>query len=208
MISVTTFFTFIIVIFGLFLIPGPAVVLTVTNTIKGNRKSGIMTALGIAIGDLIHTIFAGVGLSTILMSSALAFNIIKYLGAAYLIYLGIQSIFEKQKLINIDVKNKEISSSYLKKAVFIEVLNPKTALFFLAFLPQFVSIERGATLLQFLILGLIFAVAGFLYTTVIALSVNKIKYLFKGESILSRWTGKIVGTIYISLGLKVAFEDR
>src|SRR5690242_8928155 len=88
---------FILVVLVLFLIPGPAVLLTISQTVKGGRKGGIITGVGIAVGDLIHTVAAVLGLSAILMTSALAFEIVKYLGAAYLIFLGIKSLLEKSK---------------------------------------------------------------------------------------------------------------
>ncbi|MFK2826319.1 LysE family translocator [Bacillus sp. B190/17] len=208
MFDLSTLGTFIAVVIGLFLIPGPAVFLTITRTVQGGRKAGIMTGLGIATGDFIHTVFAAVGLSAILMTSALAFNIVKFAGAAYLLYMGIRAIMEKPADPEMpNVAPVSPLSSY-SQAILAEVLNPKTALFFLAFLPQFVHPEQGASMLQFLSLGLIFVVLGFVYTAMIVLGMRPLGKLVKRISWLVPWSGKIVGTIYIGLGLKVAFQSR
>lgn len=208
MIDFSTVGAFLAVVIGLFLIPGPAVLLTATRTVQGGRKAGIMAGFGIATGDFLHTIFAAVGLSAILMTSALAFNVVKYAGAAYLVYLGIRALLEKPT----DPQLPKIAPlSPLKsygQAIVAEVLNPKTALFFLAFLPQFVHPELGASVMQFLVLGLIFVILGFGYTTLIALSIRPLGHLVKRISWLGRWSGKIVGSVYIILGLKVALQQR
>ncbi|MBN3789425.1 LysE family translocator [Burkholderia sp. Ac-20353] len=204
----TTLTTFIAVVLGLFLIPGPAVLLVLSRTVQAGRKTGILTGLGIASGDFIHTLFAAVGLSALLMTSALAFNIVKLIGAAYLIYLGVRALLDKPS----DPSLPKVSSvtpltAYLQ-AIPAEVLNPKTALFFLAFMPQFVHPERGPAFVQFAVLGLIFVVLSSLYTTLIALSIRPLGRLVKRLSWLTRWQGKIVGVIFISLGLKVATQQR
>lgn len=161
MFDLATMSTFLAVVIGLFLIPGPAVLLTATRTVQGGRRAGIMAGLGIATGDFIHTIFAAVGLSAILMTSAWAFNIVKIAGAVYLVYLGIKAIMEKPSDPQLPKVSPLPPGKAYMQAIVAELLNPKTALFFLAFLPQFVHPERGASVVQFLILGLIFAILGF-----------------------------------------------
>lgn len=172
------------------------------------RKAGIMTGLGIATGDFIHTVFAAIGLSAILMTSALAFNIVKYAGAAYLIYLGIRAIMEKTSDSELPKQASQSTFNVYSKAILVEVLNPKTSLFFLAFLPQFIHPQQGATFIQFLTLGLIFVLLSALYTTIIAVSIQFFKQLVQRQTRLSRWSGKIVGSLYIGLGLKIAFQNR
>ncbi|WP_282943643.1 LysE family translocator [Paenibacillus sp. RC67] len=208
MIDLATLGAFLVVIIGLFLIPGPAVLLTATRTVQGGQKAGIMAALGIATGDLIHTLFAAIGLSAILMTSAFAFQFVKYAGAAYLIYLGVRALIEKPS--NPQLPKVQALSPLLSfgQAIVTELLNPKTALFFLAFLPQFVHPERGTSVIQFLIFGLIFVVLGTLYTIGIALSVRQLGRLVSKVSWLGRWGGKMIGAIYIGLGLKVAMQNR
>jgi threonine/homoserine/homoserine lactone efflux protein len=206
--DLATMSTFLAVVIGLFLIPGPAVLLTATRTVQGGRRAGIMAGLGIATGDFIHTIFAAVGLSAILMTSAWAFNIVKIAGAVYLVYLGIKAIMEKPSDPQLPKVSPLPPGKAYMQAIVAELLNPKTALFFLAFLPQFVHPERGASVVQFLILGLIFAILGFFYTTLIALSVRPLGHLVKRISWLGRWSGKIIGSVYILLGLKVALQQK
>ncbi|MDQ1144296.1 RhtB (resistance to homoserine/threonine) family protein [Bacillus sp. SORGH_AS 510] len=204
--------TFILVVLVLFLIPGPAVLLTVTQTAKGGRKAGIITGVGIAVGDLIHTVAAVLGLSAILMTSALAFEIVKYLGAAYLIFLGIRSLLEKTKLQQEKpvVTKKSNPSVSFRQALLIELLNPKTALFFLAFLPQFVHNNGTPVVYQLLSLGLTFVLMSILYTTLLAFLTSSIgKRLFSNKnSRFARWQGKVVGAIYIGLGLQLVLQSQ
>jgi threonine/homoserine/homoserine lactone efflux protein len=208
MITISTLSTFLVIVLGLFLIPGPAVLLIATRTVQSGRKAGIMAGLGIATGDLIHTLFAAAGLSAILMTSALAFNFIKYAGAAYLLYLGIRAILEKPVDPQLPKVSPVTTISSYRQAILIEVLNPKTALFFLAFLPQFVHPEHGPSFFQFLVLGLIFVLLGLIYTTMIAMSVRLLLKFVKRIAWIGRWSGKIVGAIYIGLSLKVAIQSR
>jgi threonine/homoserine/homoserine lactone efflux protein len=208
MFDLPTLGTFVAVVLGLFLIPGPAVLLVVSRTIQGGRKTGVLTGLGIAAGDFGHTLFAAVGMSAVLMTSALAFNAVKYVGAAYLIYLGIRAILEKPGRPSLPAVAPITPAKAFFQAIPAELLNPKTALFFLAFMPQFVHPTHGSTFAQFAVLGLIFVVLSSLYTTLLALSIKPLGRLAGRLSWLSRWQGKIVGAIFISLGLKVATQQR
>ena len=211
MLDFSTLIPYVIVVFGLFLIPGPAVLLTITRTVQNGRKGGMMAGLGIATGDFLHTLFAAAGLSAILMSSALAFNVAKYAGAAYLLYLGVREMISKSAGPQLPkVKSAGALQSYLSATV-AEVLNPKTALFFLAFLPQFVHPERGQAVAQLLLLGFIFVILSVLYTTAIVLSFSTLGQMVKRTTWIgrfSRLSGKLVGTIYIGLGVKVAFQRQ
>ena len=208
MFDLPTLGTFVAVVLVLFLIPGPAVLLVISRTVQGGRNAGVATGLGIAAGDFLHTLFAAVGMSAVLMTSALAFSVVKYVGAAYLIYLGIRAMLEKPKDPALPAAAPIAPGKAFLQAIPAELLNPKTALFFLAFMPQFVHPERGSTFLQFAGLGLILVVLSAIYTTLLALSVRPLGRLAGRLSWLVRWQGKIVGTIFISLGLKVAVQQR
>ncbi|MDN3222179.1 MULTISPECIES: LysE family translocator [Pseudomonas] len=200
--------TYVAVVIGLFLIPGPAVLLVITRTLQGGRKVGIATGLGVASGDLIHTLSAALGLSAILMTSALAFNVVKTVGACYLIYLGVRAFLAKPGATERKQLADVTSTQAFFQAVGAEVLNPKTAIFFLAFLPQFIHPESGSSLIQFAVLGLIFSALSATYTSVLALSIRPLSRLIKGLSGLRRWEGKIIGTMFVGLGVKVAFQQR
>lgn len=208
MFTFATLSAFILIVLGLFLIPGPAVLLIATRTAQSGRKVGVMTGLGIATGDLIHTLCAAAGLSAILMTSALAFNVVKYAGVAYLVYLGIRAILEKPSDPQMPKVSPVTNGKAYGQAIVVEVLNPKTALFFLAFLPQFVHPAQGSTIVQFLILGLIFVLMSVIYTTFFAMSIGVLGQFVKRMSWMNRWSGKIVGAVYIGIGLKVAMQSR
>lgn len=223
MFDFATLATFVAVVLGLFLIPGPAVLLVLTRTVQGGRKMGILTGLGVATGDFIHTLCAAAGLSALLMTSALAFNAVKLVGAAYLIYLGIRALRQKngapersatepqpelEPASGLELAAPMKASTAFFQAIPAEVLNPKTALFFLAFLPQFVHPEHGSSFLQFAVLGLIFVTLGVLYTTFIVLAVRPLGRLVEHMTWLRRWQHKLIGILFISLGLKVATQSR
>lgn len=208
MFDFSTISAFVIVVIGLFLIPGPAVILTTTRAIQGGRKVGIATGLGIATGDFIHTLFAAVGFSAILMTSALAFNVIKIVGAIYLLYMGIRAIMAKTSSTESPDASIVSTTRAYRQGILVEVLNPKTALFFLAFFPQFVNPEAGSTIVQFLFLGILFVLLSITYTTILAIGVRPIGQLMKRVAGIGRWSGKVVGFIYIGLGLRVVFQSR
>lgn len=211
MLDLSTLGTFVAVVLGLFLIPGPAVLLVLTRTVHGGRKAGILTGLGIATGDFVHTLGAAVGLSALLMTSALAFNAVKFVGAAYLVYLGIRALREKpapEGRAHLPQVAPVSAAKAFFQAIPAEVLNPKTALFFLAFLPQFVRPEHGSSFLQFTTLGLIFVALSAVYTTLIVLTIRPLGRLVKRMGWLVRWQNKLIGVLFISLGLRVATQTR
>lgn len=201
--------TYIFVVLMLFLIPGPAVIVTISQTIKGGKKNGIVTSLGIACGDLVHTIAAILGLSAILMTSAFAFEAVKYVGAAYLLYLGVRSFLERSKKAEKHASEKGSANLSFRNAFLIELLNPKTALFFLAFLPQFIQKDGSPVTIQLLTLGMTFVLMSIIYTTLLAVLTSIV-----GERLLSKmnqssqWIGKAVGLIYIGLGIRLALQSQ
>ncbi len=165
--------------------------------------------MGIAVGDLIHTLAAVVGLSAILMTSTLAFGVVKYLGSAYLVYLGIRALLEKSKKIEKPITKKVNNNLSFRQALLIELLNPKTSLFFLAFLPQFVKSDGSPVTIQLLMLGLTFVLMSIMYTTLLVFVTSTIgnKLLVKSNS-SSNWFGKVGGIVYIGLGIKLALQTH
>lgn len=208
MIDATTLAAYVAIVLGFVFIPGPATLLTVARATTSGTRVGISTGAGIAAGDLVHTVMAVVGLSAIIATSAVLFSIIKYLGAAYLIYLGIRALFERPST-DLSAGTRAIgAAAAFRQAVLAEVLNPKTALFFLAFLPQFVKPENGSAALQLLVLGGLFVLIGLFSTVVFALAAGRLGNFLRRNPVVLKWQGKVVGGIYCALGVRLALQDR
>lgn len=208
MIDQATLITYLAILLGFVLIPGPAVLLTLARATRSGTRVGLATGVGIAAGDFVHTIFAAVGISAIVMASALLFTIVKYLGAAYLVYLGLKAIFKKvNPNMPVSVKTLDAKTAF-RQAIILEILNPKSAMFFLAFLPQFVNPANGSIALQLTTLGLLFVFMGLLSTTVVAISAGRIGRFFQRNPIVMRWQDKVVGSIYCGLGIRLAFQEK
>ncbi|MET7242223.1 LysE family translocator [Methylobacterium sp. EM32] len=203
-----TLLTYTAVVLGLFLIPGPAVLLVLARASVGGRRVGIATGLGIAAGDLLHTAMATIGLSAVLMTSALAFSLVKYAGAAYLIYLGFRALFERSGDLRLGSARLVDARLAFRQAVLAEVLNPKTALFFLAFLPQFVHPEQGSVAVQLVVLGLVFVVMSAVYTVLIAFAAGRVADWLARHRRIGRWQGRVIGAIYLGLGIRLALQER
>lgn len=208
MIDLTTLIAYIAVVLGFVLIPGPATLLTIARATSSGTKVGIATGGGIAAGDVFHTVMAMIGISAIIAASATLFSVIKYIGAAYLIYLGIRAIMEKTSAVPAAGALAISAGKAFRQAVLTEVLNPKTALFFLAFLPQFVRPENGTVMLQMTVLGVIFVVLGLFSTVVFAVSAGRLGTFLRRNPSVLRWQGKVVGGIYCALGVRLALQQR
>lgn len=208
MIDQTTLLTYLAILFGFVIIPGPAILLTLARASTSGARIGLATGLGIAVGDLIHTVLAVVGISAIVMASATLFTVVKYLGAAYLIYLGIRAMLEKVEW-NYSVDHQRLTPGMaFRQAVLAEVLNPKSAMFFLAFLPQFVKPANGAVWLQLTQLGVLFVFVGLISTAAVELSAGRLATYLRGTPVIAKWQGKCVGSIYCALGVRVALQER
>jgi threonine/homoserine/homoserine lactone efflux protein len=208
MIDPATLMTYIAIVLGFVFIPGPATILTVARATSSGTRVGIATGAGIAAGDVLHTVMAIVGLSAIIATSALLFSVIKYAGAAYLVYLGIRAIFEKAPSDLTRGALPITAGHAFRQAVLAEVLNPKTALFFLAFLPQFVNPESGSVAIQLSVLGIVFVFLGLLSTIVFAVSAGGLGNFLRRHPAVLKWQGKLVGTIYCALGVRLALQER
>jgi len=213
MIDSATLATFTAVVLGLFLVPGPAVLLVLTRTAQGGRRVGIATGAGIATGDLVHTLLAAVGLSALLMTSALAFSIVKLCGAGYLLWLGVRAFLEKPAPAGDPASAAPPPAAVCAwrafwQAIPTELLNPKTALFFLAFMPQFVHAERGQALGQFLVLGLVFVAMSLAYSSALAFVARYLGRAVGRLRWLQRWKGQLIGAIFMTLGVRVAFQQQ
>jgi threonine/homoserine/homoserine lactone efflux protein len=201
-------FTYLVVVTGFVFIPGPAVLLTLARAASSGTRVGMATGLGIAVGDLVHTAMAVFGLTAILAASALMFNIVKYLGAAYLVYLGVKAILDRTSDLSPGAAPRITASLAFRQAILAEMLNPKSALFFLAFLPQFVQPHNGAVPLQLALLGFLFVAMGAVSTMVFALGAGGIGQYLRRNPTIVRWQGKVVGGLYCALGARLALQER
>ncbi len=209
MIDQATLITYVAIVLGFVFIPGPATLLTVARATTSGTRVGIATGAGITAGDIVHTFLAVVGISAVIATSAVLFSIIKYMGAAYLIYLGIRAIVEKSPTSLGGKGQTPITAPQaFRQAILAELLNPKTALFFLAFLPQFVKPENGSVVIQLTILGVLFAFIGFFSTIVFAVSAGGLGNFLRRNPTVLKWQGKVVGSIYCALGLRLALQER
>lgn len=189
-------------------IPGPAVTYVVGRGIGLGRAAGVVSALGIAVGTCLHAVAAAVGLSALLMSSALAFGIVKYLGAAYLIYLGVQKLRREESFeVSPSVARVKMSRVF-GQGIIVNVLNPKTALFFFAFIPQFVSASRGPIAPQILFLGVLFAAMGVVSDSLWGIFAGTIAERLRTNRRWSRSQRYVSGGILISLGLATAVSGH
>src|SRR5882762_3452033 len=188
----------------LLVIPGPAVLYVTSRSIGQGRNAGLVSALGIGAGTLVHAAAAAVGFAALLMSSALAFSAVKYLGAAYLIYLGIQKLRREESLaLSQDAPRTKLTRVF-GQGIVVNILNPKTALFFFAFLPQFVDASRGNVALQILVLGTLFAVMGITSDCLWALFAGSVALRLNRNSHWNRTQRYVSGGMLISLGVATA----
>ena len=189
--------------------PGPGVFYILATSVAQGPKAGVISACGIAAGTLVHVLFAVLGLSLLIASSGPAFYSVKYLGAAYLVYLGIQTLCGRDTS---GEKLKEVSQKPLlrvfTRAAVVNILNPKVGLFFVALLPQFVDPARGAPALQFLFLGVLLASLAFVTDTLYALAAAKVGERLRNPKSSSAWHRWLAGITYLTLGVLSALTDR
>ncbi len=199
----SSYLVFVLAALALLLVPGPSVLYIVTRSVSQGRVAGIISVLGIQCGALGHVAAATLGLSAILLSSALAFNLVKYAGAAYLIYMGVQQWRSKARPEQFEMKPEALSRVFSQGFV-VNLFNPKTALFFLAFLPQFVNPARGSVSAQFLILGLTFVGLASVTDSLYALLSSAIGGWLKSNERFQRSQKYVTGGVYVGLGVTAA----
>jgi threonine/homoserine/homoserine lactone efflux protein len=206
--SPEVFAAFALASLALLIVPGPSVIYIVTRSMEQGRVAGLISVLGIHTGSIVHVAAAALGLSAILASSALSYGIVKYAGAAYLIWLGVRAIRDRaEERPDVAGKSHSLGRIYAQGVV-VNVLNPKTALFFLAFLPQFVDVSKGAVSLQIVLLGITFILLGFVSDGTYALVSARVSRSIaarKDSGILRRW---LPGLTLIGLGIASAITGR
>ena len=202
----TSLMIFIAAAVALLLTPGPAVLYIIARSLEQGRMAGIVSTLGIALASVTHVFFAALGLSALLMQSALAFTIVKYLGAVYLIYLGIRTLLSKAKAGPVSTVETKSLSRIFSQGFIVNLLNPKTALFFLAFLPQFVNADRGSITVQIVILGAIFVGLAIFSDGLYAIIAGSAGQFLSGNLRVARLQKNFAGTMYIALGITAALS--
>ena len=188
---------------ALLLVPGPAVLYITARSANQGRLAGLVSVLAIETANFLQALAATLGLSAILLSSALAFDVVKYLGAAYLIYLGIRKLAVPDDLKNEVVKPASLRRVYWQGFV-VNILNPKTALFFFAFLPQFVNPDGGNVTMQTLFLGVIFVGTAIITDSMYALLASSLAERLKGNRHFHKGQRYFAGLVYVGLGITTA----
>ena len=184
--------------------PGPNTLYIIARSVQQGRLAGFVSSLGIQVGSLFHIAAAALGVSALLLSSALAFSVVKYVGAAYLIYLGVRTLLTRKIVTETETVEEKSLSRAFYQGILVSLLNPKAALFFLAFLPQFVDAGRGSVTIQIMFLGAIVVVLGALSDSIYALLAGSAGNLLRGNLRLLRAQRYFAGSVYIGLGAMAA----
>ncbi|MFB9760272.1 LysE family translocator [Ectobacillus funiculus] len=190
------------------LMPGPDNLFTLAQSIAKGKKAGIFTTLGLCTGLLVHITAATIGISAVIYQSAFAFTVVKYAGAAYLLFLAFKSFSEKGSSFNLNNEDTLDYKSLYKKGIIMNVLNPKVSLFFLAFFPQFINYENGNVSIQMLIYGILFLVQTLVIFTLISVFAGKVGYFLRKNPSLSKKINIIQGSLFTLIGLKIAFSQK
>ncbi|MBA3249133.1 MAG: LysE family translocator [Geodermatophilaceae bacterium] len=189
-------------------VPGPSVLFIITRSITDGRYTGLLCGLGVETGTLIHVAAAAIGLSALLASSATAFAVVKYAGAAYLVYLGIRAFRRRKPPTTFEAGAPQAPAKTFRQGLLVKILNPKVALFFLAFLPQFVDPARGPAWSQILVLGALLAGLGLVSDSLYALAAARAGgWLRRHPRVLSR-ERYLSGTVYVGLGVGAALSGE
>lgn len=187
------------------LTPGPDTAYILGRSIAQGREAGIASALGISIGSIFHTCAAALGLSAILATSAFAFSAIKLLGGAYLVFLGIKMLLDRRKQLSLPANfRRRTTIAAFRQGVLTNILNPKVALFFLAFLPQFIDPASNAKIMAFVTLGLTFVTTGTIWCLILAWFASAFSERLRSNETISQWLNRIAGALFVFLGIRLA----
>lgn len=201
------FLAFTIAGLTLLLIPGPAVMYITALGLREGRQPAVAAAVGLGIGNFMHVLAATLGLSALLMSSALAFSAVKYVGAAYLIYLGIQTLRNRSEPPGSVAVVRTTARREFRRGIVVNTFNPKVAIFFLAFVPQFIDPNRSSVAVQVLLLGTWFVVLGIVTDAVYGITAGELGAWLRGREGVQRAIQKLSGVTYLVLGLFAAVSS-
>lgn len=190
--------------------PGPDTALVIGQSMRHGHRGGMLAALGVGAGCFVHISAAAIGLSALIMTSALAFTIIKWIGVCYLCYVGLRMLFRRD---HASKSGDDIRQATSPRAIFwlgflTNALNPKVALFFLAFLPQFIDTQAPQKAIAFALLGLIFTATGVLWLLLVARFTAKASANLRGNTRIKLWLERAIGAMFLTLGAKLAFSSR
>ena len=195
--------TFAIASVTLLLIPGPAVIYILNRSVAGGREVGLSAVAGLELGNLVHAVAASAGLSAVLATSATAFNTVKWLGAGYLIFVGVRTLLRPATTVASEATSISRRRTFVQGIV-VNTLNPKVALFFLSFLPQFIDPDKGAAWSQALVLGITFVLIGCLTDGLYALTASALRARLLSGRALPFVQRYVAGTVFIGLGVVAA----
>lgn len=209
MIELSNLYMFIVASFVLCLVPGPDNIFVLTQGMTKSKKAAIVTTLGLTTGLIIHTSAAAFGISVIFQTSEIAFNIVKYLGAAYLLYIAYQAFKYRNEPLDLSVQNSsgELKKLYVKGFI-MNILNPKVSIFFLAFLPQFVTPANGNIPLQMIVLGLVFMMITIVIFSSVGIAGNMLSSKLLEKPSIVKYMNILTSFVLVSLGLKLALSSR
>ncbi len=199
---------FVVAALALLVVPGPAVLYVVARSIHEGRRAGLASVLGIHVGTLVHIAAATAGLSALIVSSAVAFTVVKIAGAVYLVGLGLWTLFSRRAEPDLALGGERNLRRAFAQGIVVNVLNPKTALFFLAFLPQFVDPNAAHPALQIAFLGVLFAVLGLITDSIWALAAGTAGGVLRSSRRFVRIQRYVTGSVYVGLGLVTAFAGN
>ena len=188
--------------------PGPDVLYIVGRSLSQGRAAGVTSAVGIAAGCLVHIAAAALGLSALMLTWPLAYDIVRYVGAGYLIWLGAGALRSGAGALHVPGLERVSLGLAFRQGMVTNILNPKVALFFLAFVPQFTDAARGSLAVQFVLLGFIFVGNGLLVCLAYACAASWLGEWLKTRAGLSTWLNRATGVLFISIGVRLALGDR
>jgi len=200
----TSLWLFGLAALALLAIPGPAVLYIVVQSAERGRRVGLASVAGVHLGTLVHVAAASAGLSALIVASSVAFSAVKYAGAVYLIYLGVRKLLDRDAQTRVERTREPLHRAFVRGTI-VNVLNPKTALFFLAFLPQFVAPDRGGVWSQALVLGFVFVGLGLVTDSLYALAAGTVAGLLRRQRNAVRYGS---GLVFIALGATAALAKR
>jgi RhtB (resistance to homoserine/threonine) family protein len=189
--------------------PGPDLLFILSRTLGGGRRIGIAAACGVCSGALVHVLAAALGLSALLATSALAFSVVKYVGALYLIWLGVQALRSAGGLqLTVQAGAPLTAWQAYRQGVLVDLLNPKVAIFFMAFLPQFVRPELGSLALQLFGLGVLVVLVAIIVEVSAVLLAERASRTLRGNPHLSLWLDRLLGSLLVGLGVRLGLSER